>query len=378
MSDQPADPNEEIKLPKDAQERIDEEKEYAILTEQIKHDLETNPKYKKIFEGYEQSDVEHFINEYSHDKARYLRFGEMEVEFEERDLLRFETAGAEKLKDILRKKLFDLESQWRAELITIPGVEQSWDFRYWEEHINRCPFIPPISEAEVDAYVNYVLSDSFDDEEEILSWDDLRYIVKEDEEGDLCYPEWYSFYDMRFGTGSLFKLPDIRGEKEEFYRHLYFEERDNGKPGPDFSMRSYYERPHIGFHDLEFMEKFIKEFEDEKLLKYFRASEAYNARHNDEELDEAIKILKVGGKDIPIEADEHWRDGIMKAAGHFRQEKLAEGVRTAYGDYLMRLENNMIVPEEDEDDHMDSNRKCVKEQILRGRVLNGEPPDLNF
>ena len=64
MPDQSTDPNEEIKISKYAQEQIDKVKDNAILVEQIKRDLRTNPRYKEFFDQYDRRSVERFIKDY--------------------------------------------------------------------------------------------------------------------------------------------------------------------------------------------------------------------------------------------------------------------------------------------------------------------------
>jgi hypothetical protein len=46
MTDQPTDPNEGIQIPKKVEEEIEKKRQHAILVEQIKKELKTNPRYK--------------------------------------------------------------------------------------------------------------------------------------------------------------------------------------------------------------------------------------------------------------------------------------------------------------------------------------------
>ncbi len=367
MSSEPIDSNGEVILPKHAQQQIEADKRRAVLTEQVRRDLETNPRYQEFFGAYEPNSVKNFIDEYSWRKVFYLEHGERCIRSEEDDLLRFVAEGAMHLWNIQRKKLFNLECLWRAEKIELAGVEQTWDFRYWEHHLERCPFLPPITDEELEAYTDFVLSGQLEDED-MMSWESLRFLLNTDKEDGPEYPEWYAFYDARFDTPSLFDLPDIRGEKEAFYRRLSYEkeqekrnEMDKAAPPND-----------------DAIEAFIRRFEDKKLLRYFQAVVRYNMRHEDEEVESAIEMLECSEEPVPMEASGSWRDGLIKAADNYHRKKLSEGVRTAYREYLIRLESGVYIEDNEKDDFMNAIRKGVKEEIIRGRILNGEPPDLNF
>lgn len=192
------------------------------------------------------------------------------------------------------------------------------------------------------------------------------------------YPEWFTMYDMRFGTEGLVKLPDIRGEKEEFYIAIRFEKERKADAEKWKSEHPPDNRPRIGYHDVEVFEKFIRQFDDAKLLRYFHIVESHDGRYTDEGIDEAVDMLRWADETVPMEAANDWKDGIMKAADRYRRRKLADGVRSAYKDYLMRLNNKVKLSEGEMDDTWDNIRKEHKQQLIEGRILNGEPPDLNF
>jgi hypothetical protein len=139
MPDQPTDPNEEITIPKHAQEQIDKVRDHAILVEQIKRDLKTNPRYKEFFDQYDRRSVESFIDEYSWRKARYIEQGQNLIEVQEHIMLKFESEGADRLHEILEKKMFNFECLWRAEKIRAPEVEHTFDLIYWSVGLKSAP-----------------------------------------------------------------------------------------------------------------------------------------------------------------------------------------------------------------------------------------------
>jgi hypothetical protein len=85
---------------------------------------------------------------------------------------------------------------------------------------------------------------------------------------------------------------------------------------------------------------------------------------------------------IPIEAWHNWKEALQRAANKYRATKIAEALPLAYDTYLMRL--NSGIPFERNDRHPtdDASEERWKQKIIadiiKGRVLNGEPPDLDF
>jgi hypothetical protein len=297
-------------------------------------------------------------------------------------MLRFENEGAEELVNIQWKKFFNIECLWRAEKIKVPEVEHTYDFIYWSEDLSHCPFLPPLTEDEVELYIEYVLGDRYEEEME-TDWDNLRRAMEadpgDDDDYDDMYPEWFTVFDMRYGTEGLIKLPDIRGEKEDFYLDLYYEDKRKREPKEEKSESPPNTLQMLEYYRLEAIEAFIKEFEDEKLLRYFHLVEELNEPYGDWDLNVAVDRLREAGEPVPIEAANNWRDAVVKAWDDYHRRKLAEGIRAAYRDYCMRLENKVTVQDEAEDmADWEEFRKTHKDELVKGRVLNGEPPDLNF
>lgn len=147
-----------------------------------------------------------------------------------------------------------------------------------------------------------------------MRWGSLRFWAEHDEEGDDHYPRLYTVFDLRYGTQDLLKLPDKRGEKESFYRKLADSENSRAKGKSAAPPVQDPMKPSIGYADLEFMENFVRRFEDEKVLRYFRAMNRYNSRNLDEDLEEAILLLKLADEPIPAEDAPDWRESIMRTA----------------------------------------------------------------
>jgi hypothetical protein len=349
-------------------------------------------KYKSFFERFHPNSVETFIREYAYKKALYLTKGEEYLRLTEDNELRYKTGAEKALNEIQQKKLFNLQCQWRAEQITLPGVVICHDFFYWEANIFNCPFLPPVSRDEMELYKKFLENEDISERYWLDSWQDYeKYKAAleeerkdEEEETESNLPGWYVYYDLHTGTGSLLSLLDIRGEKEDFYRTLerkeYFEkikEKNEGKPFiPD-------PRPMASTYNLKTLENFISEFEDRKLMEYFHATEKIHDRFSDKaELDKAFAILREAEHLISINENEDWRAALKKAAKIYGQQMVAGVLPAVYDEYVFRMENKIPFEQSERQqkqaEHALEMCTLAKEQIIGGRILNGESSDLNF
>lgn len=372
---------EEKNIPSYILDNIEKEKQIGLMINEIKKDLKTNSVYKKFFDQYNQNSVDTFIDQYAFKKTSYLTYGELYKANEEKNILRYQLEAEERLWEIQRKKLFNLECQWRAELIKIPEIEISLDFEYWEKNIENCPFVGPITDEDFELYTDYLLGDNFYDFDLSYSWQTYNDIKKSAaDDGEI--PPWYEFYDSRKGTTSFMLLPDTRGGKEAYYISVWQKnhsvkakaaQKENGRQKKD-------KRPILFSNDIAVLEEFIKRFESKKLLEYFRLYEKEVNKSNDE-IDQALEILKNADEDVPIESSYNWREAIIMAARRYEQRKLAEALKQVYRQYLYRLK--VGISQETHGSHgniqwMKDWASEVKEQIIEARKLLGEAPDLNF
>ena len=362
------------------QKTIDREK----LRNEIENDLLTNPKYKDFFEMYSAFSIKNFINSYKYSKAHWIEFSDHFAKAEERQILKYSELAFEKLWEIQQKKLFDMQCLWRAESLQIPVIETSHDFMYWEQAITQCSFVPAINENEYDLYCEYLLSDSYQDNVSLSDrWQDYDTFKKQylDSREGISKPEWYFYYDTRMGTGSLLSLPDVRGDKEEFYRNLFFENDKLENPEKYIIKEPSDKRPVFKYYEKEVLEEFINEFETAKVKESYRLAKV--KKHLDVEMDDdildALEILKETAEVSFISAT-NWRDSIILTAKQVEKESTFKAMSNAYKNYHKRLESGIAFPGSPEKDLEFTLQliKIFKDQIIKGRVLNGEPADFNF
>lgn len=351
----------------------------------IEKDLNTNPRYKEFFSRYNPESIKSFIKYYSERKAHVVRSGASFKEKEEKKILKYINLANELLWEIQQKKLFNLQCEWRAGQIELPGIETTAEFLYWEKYIRVCSFLPPISEDEYDLYAEYILSDDFDiDNETSTEWqnyDMIKYSYKNEEES-LDIPAWYMFYDSRMGTSVLLTLPDERGDKEEFYLELVRNEakvKNKQKVKPAVNTDP---RPSFNYYREEVLDEFIELFEDNTTKDYFRAAKSFDERSVKASIDveHAYQTLLEAGN-VEVVYAGSWHETLIKTAHKYEKELIREAFDRAYRNYLNRLNMNIgfdpDVSEKDEK-YVTEFVKDYKERLLRGRVLNNESGDFDF
>ncbi len=350
------------------------------VEQHIEH-LRTNPDYLAYYAKFNPDSIEKFITDYAKRKHNdYTRETFYEEHYESYQM-RFYHHAERYLEQILQKKLFNLQCQWRACLIELPLVDIIPDFDYWSssENIRSCPFIPPITEAEIDLCIRFLnekidwgnCNDCYMED----VWQDYdrfkNQLFYDDHEGEpeaealsgwdcVELPDLYQFFDIYQGTTHLINLPNIRGEKEEEYRrkgsNISYEARvaeskANGTYKPHKSEELDEEGnpiPYVYVPDLDSwdVDKFIEAVEDERTKALYKAYEHYRGRNRDlnyEGLDEDLKVLKEFDEPIPIDAYSDWRIAVRMAAYRFRQKKAAEMLPYVYDTYLLEFDEEMDV-----------------------------------
>jgi len=368
---------ENPELPKNIADNIEKEKEMGKKITATEKQLRSDPKYREYFKDYTDSSWESFVRHYAFVKSLASGNKELYVKMQEDKELEFYNNAEEAIWEIQQKKLFNYQCLWRAENVKTEHVEVETDFYYWSRNIKNCPFLEPISDEEFAMYKDFLETNEVNDYFDSFGYTDWQdyHTYKDEASGDeetISYPDWYAYYDMRMGTSALLLLPDIRGKKEHFYLRIYYENRRATHlrtQEVNIDKRKY-----LNIYDYEIVRGFIEKFEDKKTLKYM---DAYNSEANKSDgiefeffIHKLCKIQEV----MPIEAHYDWRIAITRAYNKYVKGKVIEQLDAVYGDYKSRISMGIGFAEEKkgEDDNF------RKEIIIEARVLNGEPPDLNF
>lgn len=354
--------------------------------EQMLHELETGERYLNFFSGYQPHTVESFKKDFVRKKTRWFERGDINMRNAESSKLRWLDKAWDQFDLLQQKKLFDKQCLWRAEKITIEEIKIGYDFRFWEEDVLNCPFVEPITRSEIDLYIQYLQSENVQLEKDwfLDNWQDYDEIKKayETENANRNFPEWYDFHSGRTGTGVYLTLPDIRGEKEKRYYDLSYDEaREQNREANEKWERERDTRPMLQYYKDNFYDWFVSTYENKQTQKYYQAWKETCLDKNpyDAQAQQALWDLQESPGQFPIEGHYDWRQGLIRAAEKFNCHKIAEAMSEAFEEYKMRIDSGFPFERNEESvkqyEHIGNQ---MRERILRGRELSGEPRDFNF
>ncbi len=347
--------------------QVKREKFQEIVKETI-GELYSNPRFWDFFKSFNEDSVHDFIIEYASKKAWYLVNGERILSGRDSEHFRFRDIAYLCLWEIQQKKLFNMQSEWRAGLIEIEEIKTTRDFLYWERAIARCPFLEPINAGEVELYKSYLNSDSYCEKNWFYNWQDYD-IFRSEGSAEQIVPAWYRYYDEKIGTGYLSLLPDKKGldEKECFNAWCESFGFDDGDIEDDKQSRPL-PNLHLNFETLNF---FIQTFESRQVYKYFEAAECPPDHvRGDKELDDAIKILKHAPHHTSLPQVGNWREAIIQAATQIKKEYIISNLSLAWDDYLFRLQSGIAFDESESDHSFQEYYESA--MVYRQRISKGQ------
>lgn len=353
------------------QEPVDIEK----LKQQWLEELQNSEAVQNYLSGFNEAIAKGFIEYYLQKKVHWHTNLEINAEINEETDLRWITAAFAHFEVILQKKLFDVQCLWRSEKIKLKEVEISGDFDIWENDVFNCSFIEPVNEADIAMYSQY-LQQNIDEAkvDEYFEWQFYAQIkdAYNTNDADVNFPEWYDFHNGRTGNGSLMLLPDIRGDKEQFYIDLHF---DIHRIAAELA-KTRDNRPGMDFTDADLIKWFVHSFEDKKVQRaYNNHARLFKDEDKREQLELMIDQLLLADEFVPIEAHYDWYQALENALNKYRCKKIVEAMPLALEQYQMNIQMGIAFSQKRKRDFP---RDAWMEQILNGRKLNGEPEDLNF
>ena len=381
--------------------RFESDVERALWREKTavacKEELLKNEKVKQMYVDFSKHSVDSFVEYYTGKKVQTLEWGDKYIEWRNKRIEDWLEKGVKKLREIQQKKLFDLQCQWRANKIKLKGIALTTDFLEWEMDVFNCPFLPAITDDELQMYMDYLNSDEFYEKPmfDFSFWQHYDWIkdAYNNEESEHIYPPWYAFYDSRKGSSVFLSFPDIRGEKERFYYSLGKDEYDrvNAKKIKQQvevhkqKVASRDTRQDLNCLQQGLIEWFVEKYEDEATKEVFNIS---GRRFIDEDKDELNindwpqkQMLEAAEGNVPMKEWRDWKEAISITAWNHSKKRIAESLPEAYEQYKLMEEmgwgGNDIFSQ-----MMEMGNKQIKEEnirlIKRGRVLNGESGDLDF
>ena len=298
---------------------------------------------------------------------------------------------------IQEDKLIRLQFEWNEGNIELEGIECNADLAYYFAFLWDCPFLPRITKQEVDDLAEFLASDEFVYEDHKSNSRFMHRITDETETFEEVFDpgngEWqsegmqkYHFWlKEKYNLKPLKKEALKRANKENYYFEFIRaenikarEERMiefNKTPRPPQEMR-----PFLRFHKTEEVRKFIKTFEEPKLLKYHDAIDRAHKHDEDSKTFSAIHYLENVRGQVMIYANENWREAIIAASTRNIRDGAAYALYLLYEDYCQNNDKSTysILPDEFTIQFASKHKEDQREGLLRGRELAGKPRDFNF
>jgi hypothetical protein len=367
---------------------------FENLRKQFHEELQNSPENKAFLHKYEPKSVDYFLLHYAEMKARLCESYKYYTDELRKKEFKYRHKTEEAFNLIRQKKLFNLQLLWRAEKVKIPEINMCYDFQFWENHVDVCPFIPAITEDEVEVLKQYLKSDSYAEEPLFFwGWQYYEENMDRNEEGDFDkMPVWYDFYDTRLGTGHMLLLPDIRSKKEEYYMsfarkefHRQIEEKKKTNPP-----KPYVPPPPALAIDTAQMLEFAKKFEpDRHIVELFRANHEINKeRHENNaeidssEIDQAVWLLEEAEESVYMPGGMEWRQAIMRCAQNYLNNIIVNQLDAVFEEYQtlsgLGVRKGKTLEQIRKDYENDPSVKAIRDFILRGREICSEPRDFNF
>ena len=369
----------------------------------IKQDLLTNPRYAALFAPYHPEAVARFARDYASHKFNWQWQGPKAEHAQTEALTEPSEAAYNRLWDIQRKKLFDLQCRWRAGQITLPGIGCTCDFAAHDVAIENCPVLPAITPDELAMYADFVRqATDFDDDVldcyyndggEPREWQDYEGMRLFDEEFErdtpdhecegVAPPAWYDFHNGRTGLGYLLRLPDLRGPLEKpcidaYYAARRAEAAAQPAPPPPADARPTFLTP---AQEEALEHALLHQFETPKLRRQHAAYLLLQAQEAaDEQVEADFAYLKALGPDaaVPLEAAPDWRAALRQAVVETRRQQLLAHLPQVFEDYQLRQAQGISHPEAEEPQYRSTYHRHLREILLDGRELLGQPRDFNF
>ncbi len=380
--------------------------------------LNTDKKVQKYLKKFQPETLQQTLRSYAWQKARWIVDQDYARYWHDYELLKDKNKAEEHLGNIQQKKLFNKQCEFRAEQFTHPALETTYDFNYWERNILNCPFIDPVTDDDVELYIEFMNSYFGENLAFLGSWQDYNTyctdritvlgqmhkpdpddVDEEDEGGDdddfdgddddtqqnRLMPPWYVFWDERRGAGNYYLLKDTRQDKEFAYSRLaaaeerkMWEEKLKINP-PD-------KRPSLDlFLDkvIPFIEKYERPEEREKIIKaYHTHKDVYDSKEEGEMefVKNAWYSLSDCYEPFPItQGITDWKEALIATSKNWEHQKQIKLLHVVHDEYLFRLQTGIEQPYDKKNaSYYREMADKLKAQILRGREIKGEPQDLNF
>lgn len=385
-------------------------------------ELKTAERFVNYFKSYNDQSVKNFIEFYAGQKANWYSGVDLlyRHQLSKKNKWRWKALGM--LKEIFIKKLFDLKCRWVAGEMDLEGIEVSPDFEKWACDPASCTAVEPITGEEFSCYMSFVEAQDdqdgrqYDDEDRgtcdsaLNFYHDYRSLFVGSHER--LIPEWFHYYDRRFGTAPLLGLPVKRTDLEADYNdtwcteiyaktltpeqlktwsHSSRKQRKELRENPEKNKahieeqnRIYQERKketnysHMSIYDREMMKELVALTEPPEVSKLYKASELWKKRRQGgEEIECTLIYMEEAKEYIPIEGDDDYREAIKKAFADYARRMKMETLPMLFEQYCECIQRGKPFDWSTGGDKKLSGND-LRDRIIAARKCKGEPENLDF
>ena len=213
--------------------QLREKEEDQLLYEQTLEQLRTEERFINFFKNYNATSVQSFIKFYAQqkvnwhrNKGNFGRYAQLKLQQKRKEVV-------DLFKQLMEKKVFNLQCRWVAGEMDLEGIDQTTQFGMWK---NNPVLLKAAGSIHADEF--YWFLDSF--ERGIIDkCNEDGYIDRYARSAINCFhlfrglyddaphdyiPEWFYDYDQHFGTEDIYFLPLVRRNLEQEHLELWTKE----------------------------------------------------------------------------------------------------------------------------------------------------------
>jgi hypothetical protein len=350
--------------------RVEEEYNAAKKIFELQTELRTDKRFKDYFDQFNDTSVEQFIEAYAFQKYLWTRHSSFYTQANEADAFFWQTKAEQHFEYILQKKLFDMQCLWRAGEIEIPQVDIGFDFQWWATDVLRCPFVSPVTQHELDLYIEYLQQgDAQQYWGSNKDWQDYDRIKNSyntaSELTDI--PAWYRFHNLKTGASKLLMLADQRGEMEKNLMQLAAMDKEMADRKKETKALPITKPPIPKLWDSTFEAWFVKAYEDTNIQRCYEESNTHSEKLKHKiEIEALVKALLNSDEPVAIEANEDWRVALTEASNRHSCKMIVRHLPEVYANYQMKLGLGIVAEQDDTMEEDRAFRNMLKQQIDHG------------
>lgn len=179
---------------------------------QFRKQLNENLSIQIFFKRFDSASVSAFVEEYLSLKSLIYHKSYMS-EDDSSSRLNVVDDCWQVLLEIQQKKLFKIQSVWRAGKVNLSGVEVTLDFLRLGDDIFNCALISAVTKDDINSYKQYICSEYYKKSDIFCSWQCYELMMHAGLYTG-AIPGWYLYDDPDLGSVLNYPKNDVRGNVE--------------------------------------------------------------------------------------------------------------------------------------------------------------------